>query len=341
MTGLELERRDDAIPVDPDGAVEPIAATVSGGALSPAAPQRRFRPPQFVRLLLRNPKSAFGIFLLGAIILVSAAAPLLTSHAANEPGELPGQPPAWAHPFGTTDQGYNVWSQVVYGGRMSLLVAGFAAVISMAIAISLGLLAAYAGGWRDDLINLVTNIFLVIPVLPLLLVISSFLTVTGPVAMALIIGATSWAIETRILRGQALSLRNRDFILAAKVAGESTWRIVFGEFLPNMLSRIAAGFAFVFVQAVFYEAALEFLGFGDANKVSWGTILYWAANNSTLLQGEWWHFVFPGVAISLTVLSIVFINYGIDELSNPRLQRSKAPRRSLLRGLLWPRSATT
>lgn len=340
MAGLELERRDDAISVDPDGAVEPIAATVSGGALSPTAPQRRFRPPEFLRLLLRNPKSAFGIFLLSAIVLVSAAAPLLTSHAANEAGELPAQPPAWAHPFGTTDQGYNVWSQVVYGGRMSLLVAGFAAVISMAIAITLGLLAAYAGGWRDDLINLVTNIFLVIPVLPLLLVISSFLTVTGPVTMALIIGATSWAIETRILRGQALSLRNRDFILAAKVAGESTSRIVFGEFLPNMLSRIAAGFAFVFVQAVFYEAALEFLGFGDANKVSWGTVLYWAANNSTLLQGEWWHFVFPGLAISLTVLSIVFINYGIDELSNPRLQ-SKAQRRSLLRGLFWPRSATT
>jgi peptide/nickel transport system permease protein len=341
VANVELEHRDAAIPVDPDGAVEPVAATVSGGALSPAAPARRLRAPQFLRLLLQNRKSAFGIFLLGFIVLVSAAAPLLTSHAPNEAGELPAQPPSWSLPFGTTDQGYNVWSQVVYGGRMSLLVAGFAAVISMAIAISLGLLAAYAGGWRDDLINLVTNVFLVIPVLPLLLVISSFLKVTGPVAMAVIIGATSWAIETRILRGQALSLRNRDFILAAKVAGESTWRIVFGEFLPNMLSRIAAGFAFVFVQAIFYEAALEFLGFGDANKISWGTILFWAANNSTLLQGEWWHFVFPGLAISLTVLAIVFINYGIDELSNPRLRQGKRQRRSLLRSVLWPRSVPT
>ena len=116
--------------------------------------------------------------------------------------------------------------------------------------------------------------------------ISSFLQSTGPTSMALIIGLTSWAIETRILRGQALSLRNRDFILAAKVAGESTPRIVFGELMPNMLSRIAAGFAFVFVQAVFYEAALEFLGFGDANKVSWGTTLFWATNNSTLLPGR-------------------------------------------------------
>ena len=104
--------------------------------------------------------------------------------------------------------------------------------------------------------------------------------------MALIIGFTSWAIETRILRGQALSLRNRDFILAAKVSGESTLRIVFGEFMPNMLSRIAAGFAFVFVQAVFFEAALEFLGFGDANKVSWGTTLFWATEQLDAAPGR-------------------------------------------------------
>jgi peptide/nickel transport system permease protein len=102
------------------------------------------------------------------------------------------------------------------------------------------------------------------------------------------------------------------------VSGESTRRIVFNELMPNMLSRIAAGFAFVFIQAIFYEAALEFLGVGDANKISWGTTLFWATNNSTLLQGEWWHFLFPGLAISLTILAIVFINYGIDELGDPR-----------------------
>ena len=143
--------------------------------------------------------------------------------------------------------------------------------------------------------------------------------------MALIIGFTTWAIETRVLRGQALTLCNRDFILAARASGESTPRIVFRELLPNMLSRIAAGFAFVFINAVFFEAALEFLGFADVNKVSWGTTLYWATVNSTLLQGEWWHFVFPGLAISLTLLSIVFINYGIDELADPRLRLKNRP----------------
>ena len=140
--------------------------------------------------------------------------------------------------------------------------------------------------------------------------ISSFLDQTGPWVMAVIIGLTSWAIEARILRGQALSIQGRDFIQAAQVTGESTFRVVFFELMPNMLSRIAAGFAFVFIQAVFFEAALEFLGFGDANKISWGTTLFWATNNSSLLQGEWWHFLFPGLAISLTILAIVFSTTG-------------------------------
>ena len=319
----------------------PLETTTPLEAVAAPAPTPRARLglPQSLRLLFGCRKAAVGLALLGFIVLVSIAAPLLTDHEANEPGALPSQAPSWTYPFGTTDQGYNVFSQVLYGGRVSLAVAAAASLIAMTIAVFLGLLAAYRAGWVDDVIVLFTNIFIVIPVLPLLLVISSFLESTGPVTMALIIGLTSWAIETRILRGQALSLRNRDFILAAKVAGESTPRIVVGELMPNMLSRIAAGFAFVFVQAVFYEAALEFLGFGDANQVSWGTILFWATNNSALLQGDWWHFLFPGLAISLTILAIVFVNYGVDELSDPRLRRPEARRRRL-RGILWPRSAT-
>jgi peptide/nickel transport system permease protein len=306
----------------------------------PARRRRRLVAPEPVRLLWRNRMSAFGIVLLGAIVAVTVLAPWLTSQSPSIPHSLPGQPPSWTNPLGTTDQGYSVYAQVIHGGRISLAVASAATLIAMAIAITLGLLAAYCRGFVDDGINLVTNIFLVIPTLPLLIVISSFLKQTGPWIMAAIIGLTSWAIETRILRGQALSLQSRDFIQAAKVTGESTPRIVFFELMPNMLSRIAAGFAFVFIQAVFYEAALEFLGFGDANKISWGTILFWATNNSTLLQGEWWHFLFPGLAISLTILAIVFINYGIDELGDPRLRQTGPKKPGLLSRLFWPRKAT-
>jgi len=293
--------------------------------------------PDWLRLLLRNHTSAFGIALLSAIVLVTLFAPLLTTLDPAVPTSPPGESPSWANPMGTTDQGYSVYAQVIHGGRISLVVALAATVIAMSIAIVLGLLAAYKGGLVDDVINLFANVFIVIPTLPLLLVISSFLEQTGPVTMSLIIGLTSWAIETRVLRGQALSLASRDFILAARVSGESTPRVVFRELLPNMLSRIAAGFAFVFIAAVFFEAALEFLGFADVNKVSWGTILYWATVNSTLLQGEWWHFVFPGLAISLTLLSIIFINFGIDELADPRL-RLKHRRRGFISRLFRRRS---
>jgi ABC-type dipeptide/oligopeptide/nickel transport system permease subunit len=303
-----------------------------------AWPRRRLRTPEWLGVLLRNPMSAFGIVLLTAIVLVTLLAPLLTSQDPTIPMSLPGQAPSWTNPMGTTDQGYSVYTQVIHGGRISLMVALAATV--MTISIVLGLLAAYKGGVVDDVINLAANVFIVIPTLPLLIVISAFLDQTGPWTMAVIIGLTSWAIETRVLRGQALGLRQREFILAAQVAGESTTRVVFRELLPNMLSRIAAGFTFVFITAVFYEAALEFLGFADVNKVSWGTILYWATVNSTLLQGEWWHFVFPGMAISLTLLAMVFINYGIDELADPRLRVKEERPPGPLRRLLRPRSAS-
>ena len=157
--------------------------------------------------------------------------------------------------------------------------------------------------------------------------------------MILVLGLTLWAFEARILRGQALSLKNRDFIHAAKVAGESTWRIVFGELMPNMISRIAAAFVLVFYIALLVDAGLEFLGLGDTSHVSWGMVLYWAQTNSTVLQGEWWPFLFPGLALALTVVGLVFLLAGIDELSNPRLAdqavevtaSSREPRRTVAR----------
>ncbi len=191
---------------------------------------------------------------------------------------------------------------------------------------TLGLLAAYRGGLTDDVINLVTNVFLVIPTLPLLIVIASFVENRGPGMLVLIIGLSTWAIEARILRGQALSLRNRDFVLAAQVAGESTRRIVFSEIMSNMVSRIAAAFLLVFYISILFEAGLEFLGLADINKTSWGATMYWAQNNSAVLQGEWWHFFFPGTALAVSVAALVLVNYGIDELSNPRLRRRRKRR---------------
>ena len=136
------------------------------------------------------------------------------------------QSPSWNHFFGTTDQGTDIWSQVVWGTRNSLFLGAAAATLATVLAASLGILAAYSGGWVDDVINFATNVFLVIPTIPLLIVASAYLKDRGSLNMILILGLTLWAFEARILRAQALTLRNRDFVMAAKVAGEPTWRIV-------------------------------------------------------------------------------------------------------------------
>ena len=300
--------------------VDPVAMPL------PGAPSRRLRSPEWARLLLTNPKSCFGIVVFVGMVVAALLAPVIAQYPPDEIVALPGQSPNSEFWFGTTDQGYDVFAQVVWGARTSLAVGAAAALISTVIAATLGMFAAYSGGWIDDSINLVTNVFLVIPVLPLLLVVYSLLPSRGPVVMVLILGLTTWAVEARILRSQALTLRNRDFVEAAKVSGEGRWRIVFGEIMPNMVSRIAAGFLLVFYLSIIFAAGLEFLGFGDVNKVTWGTTLYWAQNNSSVLQGNWWHFVFPGVALALSVAALVFINFGVDELANPRLRRRKAAR---------------
>src|SRR5205823_2524647 len=165
----------------------------------------------------------------------------------------------------------------------------------------------------------------------------------GLTTMAIVLALVLWAFEARILRGQALSLKNRDFVLAAKAAGESNRRIVFGELMPNMISRIAAAFVLVFYVALLIDAGLEFLGLGDQSTTSWGVTLYWAQTNSTVLQGEWWPFFFPGAALALTVLGLVLILAGVDEVSNPQLRSAWATERRrllplLLGGRAWVRA---
>jgi len=305
-------------------------------AVGPAR-RRRFAVPGWVHLLLRNPKSRVGIFMVLFMVVVALIAPLIS---VNDPTAFSlfdaRQAPSWHHLFGTTDQGSDIFSQVVLGARRSLILGIAAASLATALATTLGILAAYSGGVVDEAINFVINVFLVIPTIPLLVVISGYLKARNLGTMILVLGLTLWAFEARILRGQALSLRNRDFVLAAKVAGESTSRIVFGEIMPNMISRIAAGWVLVFYVSLLVDAGLEFLGLGDTTHVSWGMTLYWAQTNSAVLQGEWWPFVFPGLALVITVLGLTLILAGIDEISNPRLRDEVRDRKPLLVRLIAP-----
>jgi peptide/nickel transport system permease protein len=307
----------------------------------PAAPRRvggRLRVPGWLALLLGNPKSRTGLVMVGFMVIVALIAPLISVAHPNDFNLLAvRQAPSWNHLFGTTDQGSDIFSQVVLGARRSLLLGAAAGLLATAVAAILGITAAYSGGIVDDVVNFLINVFLTIPPIPLLVVVSGYLKNRGMGTMIVVLAVVLWAFEARILRGQALSLKNRDFIQAAKVAGESTWRIVFGELVPNMISRIAAAFVLVFYIALLTDAGLEFLGLGDMSKTSWGVTLYWAQVNSTVLQGEWWPFFFPGAALAFTVLGLVLLLAGIDEVSNPRLRAERKERRRLLGILLGGR----
>jgi peptide/nickel transport system permease protein len=305
--------------------IVPLSAPTGGGR------RRRRVVPGWVRLLLATPKGRIGVAVLLGMVLLGVLAPLLAkSSAATEFSLLDRrQGPSFHHLFGTTDQGTDVFAEVVWGARRSLALGAAAGVFATILATVVGIFAAYAGGIVDDVLSAFTNVFFVIPLIPLLVVIEAFLHTRGMGTMILVIGGTLWAFEARILRGQALTLKNRDFVHASKVAGESTWRIVFGELMPNMVSRIAAAFVLVFYIAILVDAGLEFLGFGEMTKASWGVALYWATVNSSMLQGAWWSFLFPGLAIGITVLGLTLILAGVDEVSNPRLRAVRAPRHLL------------
>jgi peptide/nickel transport system permease protein len=303
----------------------------------PARGLGRVRVPGWLHLLVANPKSRTGLVLVGFMVFVAIIAPLISVSNPTDFNLLAArQAPSWHHLFGTTDQGSDIFSQVVLGTRRSLILGITAGALATILATTLGVLAAYAGGIVDELVNFLTNVFLVIPTIPLLIVISAYLKSRSMGTMILVLALTLWAFEARILRGQALSLKSRDFVLAAKVAGESTWRIVFGEIMPNMISRIAAAFVLVFYISLLVDSGLEFLGLGDTTHVSWGMVLYWAQTNSTVLQGEWWPFLFPGLALVITVLGLTLILAGIDEISNPRLREEVRIRRHFVRGLFLP-----
>jgi peptide/nickel transport system permease protein len=294
-------------------------------AAPPTRVRGRVRVPGWLLLLWRNRKSRTGMLMVAFMVVIALIAPLISVAHPDEFNLLAArQAPSWHHLFGTTDQGSDIFSQVVVGARRSLLLGFVAALLATALAATLGVTAAYSGGFVDEAINFFINVFIVIPAIPLLVVISGFMKNRGMWTMALVLAAVLWAFEARILRGQALSLKNRDFVLAAKATGESTRRIVFAELMPNMISRIAAGFVLVFYIALLTDAGLEFLGLGDMSKTSWGVTLYWAQVNSTVLQGEWWPFFFPGAALAFTVLGLVLLLAGIDEVSNPRLRTERA-----------------
>lgn len=276
--------------------------------------------PAWLRGILRNRKAALGVTILTAFVLIGVLAPVIAPTNPTRMVGRPHQPPSAEYPLGTTRQGQDVFAQIIHGTATSLTVGFLTGTVVMAIAIVMGLTAGYLGGWADELLSLITNVALIIPSLPLIIVVSRWIERPGPETIVLVLSLVSWAYGARVLRSQTLVLRNSDFVAAAKVVGEPSWRIILFEILPNMTSLVVSSWIGAVLYAVLTQAALEFIGLGNPNLVTWGTILFWAQNNAALLTNAWWTFIPPGVCIALVGFSLTLINYGIDEITNPRLR---------------------
>jgi peptide/nickel transport system permease protein len=229
--------------------------------------------------------------------------------------------PSSEHVLGTTHSGQDIFSQLIWGTRISLTVGLVTGLFTTVVALCLALLAGYFGGIVDDIISLFTNVFLVIPSLPLMIVIAAYVSVRGVIPIIFILGITSWPWPTRVLRSQVVSLKNRDFVRVSKSLGEKPLYVVFREILPNMISLVMASFFSSTMSAIIGEATLEFIGLGNVSVVSWGTMLYWAQANGALLAGAWWWFLPPGICIALIGTSFALMNFAVDEISNPKLRK--------------------
>ena len=264
-------------------------------------------------------KFVTGVVIVVTIVLFGIIGPLVTQNPRYS-GNDALQPPSAEHLLGTTKLGYDVFAQLAHGTQGSLLVGIVAGLIAITLSLLFGVLAGYIGGWRDEGLSLVTNIALVIPGLPLAMVIATYFSTRSWLLVAFVLGITSWAGAAVVLRTQARSLRSRDYVYAAKVAGERSFRVILVEILPNLLPLLAAQFLFAIIFAILGEAGLSYLGLGATDSITWGTILNDAQSGQALGTGAWWWFIPPGILIALLGCGLSLINFAIDEIINPKLR---------------------
>jgi peptide/nickel transport system permease protein len=289
-------------------------------AALPAPGVRVQRLGQWRRLPL---KAKSGAILLGIFVLAGIIGPQVSPYDPSYQNPSPGaalQPPSAAHLLGTTQSGQDVLSQLLVGIRLTLELALIVGVVATALSVIVGVTAAFLGGFWDELLSLASNVFLVIPQLPLLILLLGYLPQKGQVATILVLSVLGWPWGARVIRAQTLAIRSRDFVAAARETGESTWRILAVEIVPNEISLIAANFVNTVLYAIGASVALAFIGLADLTSWSLGTMLYWAQSQQALQLGAWWWFIPPGLAVALMGTALVLLNTGIDELGNPRLR---------------------
>jgi peptide/nickel transport system permease protein len=298
-----------------------VLTTQAASPVAPAPAVRRRLP-----LPPMTAKLGTGLVLAGVILLFGLAGPWIVDDP-SKVREIGLTGPSAAHLLGTTQTGQDVLAQLAYATRGSLTIGAIVGLVTLVLSAFFGVVGAYTGGWVDEAFSLFTNVMLVIPGLPLVIVISSYVPDKSLWLVALVLSLTGWAGSARVLRGYTLSLRSRDYVLATRVAGEKRWRILAVEILPNLVPLLASQVVFAVIFAILGEAGLSYLGLGATGSFTWGTMLYYAQNGLALRLGAWWWFVPPGLLLALFGAALSLINFSIDEIINPRLRIPKAARR--------------
>lgn len=300
---------DSMVDSAPEGAQE-------GGA-APAPVTKRSEALYFA---LRNNKLRIGAIVVLIFLILTFVGPLLNDNAPNAYVGPPSQAPSAEYWLGTTIFGQDVFAQFVYGLKASFIVGFVGGGLGTLIGVVVGFVAGYRGGLVDEVLNMLTNIVLVIPTLAVLLIIAAYLEVRGVLAESLFIGLTAWPWAARAVRAQTFSLRSRDFVDLARLSGMKTWKIIFTEIAPNMMSYLVMTFILQFGGAILIAATLDFIGLGPTEGTSLGLMMNNAVLWNALHLGSWWWFVPPGLAITAIVGAMYIMNVGLDEVFNPKLR---------------------
>jgi peptide/nickel transport system permease protein len=283
---------------------------------------------RMARAVRSNRKATVGTILLVLFILVALFPGVIARDNPSADAYKPHLGLSTAHLLGTTAYGQDMFAQLVWGTRNVMIIAFTAGLATTAIAVLVGVAAAYLGGLWDSSLNVLTDVLLVIPLFPLLIVIAAYAHGGGTLVLIVVITVTSWSYTARQLRSQALTLRSRDFLEAARVRGERRLYIIVMEVIPTMTSLIVAAFLTNALYAILFASSLQFIGLGDPNTVSWGTMLYWAQNNAALQTGQPLWAIAPGACIAVLGAAFALLNYAFDEIGNPALRPVRRSKRA-------------
>ncbi|HPF19485.1 MAG: ABC transporter permease [Bacillota bacterium] len=282
---------------------------------------RKRKIKAFVRQVLANKMALFGTVVLLLFILVAIFGPLLVPFSVLEFGEVEDMlnPPGPGHILGTDDMGRDVLGYLIAGSRISLLVGALATGISMVIGTVIGIVSGYSGKVIDNVLMRITDFFLVIPWLPLMMVLAAILG-TSIWNIIVVIGVTSWAGTARVVRSQTLSVRENQFVERTVSIGAGSGHIMLHHILPNVFPLVFANTILIAAAAITSETTLSFLGLGDPAHASWGMMLHYAFETGATSTGAWWYFLPPGLCVVAVVLAFTLMGYAFDEILNPKLK---------------------